>query len=229
MVKKNSHADGNVVWWYALGVVVVAIIFVVAYFVMFADCPIGKVCMSKGEYAAVVTNKTPTEAQVRVIVEHQHPPSTSDTTTSVASRDYRVLNDPLYPPLNRSDTRTHDTLTHSVRNRNMYVPTGGGDIGDTYRLVGYLVNNDSEKDSGGNSWKLFARQKDKNTSDFYMMPSNNNFDIKIPIRDEIVVGTRLRDVYTIPSEIQFTSPMLNATTYHFIENPKTDLSTYSYM
>jgi flagellar basal body-associated protein FliL len=138
-------------------------------------------------------------------------------------RDYRVLNDQLYPPLNRTDTITHNMLETNISNRNMYVPTN--DSYDKYRLIGYLVNKENDKDAGGNNWKLFAREKTRNTADFYIIPSNNNYDIKIHINDDIIKGERLRDIYTIPKYISFNSPMLNPGPYEFVEIPKADLST----
>jgi hypothetical protein len=142
-------------------------------------------------------------------------------------RDAKVLNDPLYPPLNRTDTITHGGLETAVKQRNLYVPTR--EQSDEYRLVGYMVNNDTvNKDKGGNSWKLFARQKDRNTSDFYIIPSNNNYDIKIPIKDDMIVGRhKFRDIYDIPNEVTFKSPMLNETPYTFVELPKADFVTSS--
>lgn len=177
------------------------------------SCPMGKVCLSEGEYERLREPKT-------IIVQQQ------PALERAVNRDRRVLDDPLYPPLNRIDRATHDAVNVQVQNRNMYVPTR--DIGDSYRLVGYLVNNEEEPDKGGNSWKLFARQKDRHTSDFYMVPANKNYDIKIPIKDEMVQGARLRDLYTIPNQITFNSPLLNKTPYEFIENPKTDYSSSEY-
>ncbi len=87
-------------------------------------------------------------------------------------RDRKVLNDPLYPPLNRSDNKTHAELANNIANRNMYIRTN--DVGDTYRLVGYVTNNSDDKDTGNNNWKLFARQKDRHISEFYMKPTDNN-------------------------------------------------------
>lgn len=149
------------------------------------------------------------------------------TQPSSRSRDAKVLNDPLYPPLNRTDTVTHGSLETEVKDRNLYVPTR--QQSDEYRLVGYMVSNDAtNKDNGGNSWKLFARQKDRNTSDFYMVPSNNNYDIKIPITDDMVVGRhKMRDVYDIPNQVKFKSPMLNETPYTFVDLPKADFVTSS--
>jgi hypothetical protein len=137
-------------------------------------------------------------------------------------RDRKVLGDPLYPPLNRSDNKTHTELANNIANRNMYIKTN--DIGDTYRLVGYVTNNSADKDVGNNNWKLFARQKDRHISEFYMKPTDNNNDVKVPITDDIIVGDRLRDIYNIPSQITFKSPMFNKDPYNVVEVPKADLS-----
>lgn len=137
-------------------------------------------------------------------------------------RDRKVLNDPLYPPLNRSDNKTHAELANNIANRNMYIRTN--DVGDTYRLVGYVTNNSDDKDTGNNNWKLFARQKDRHISEFYMKPTDNNNDVKVPITDDIIVGDRLRDIYNIPQQITFKSPMFNKDPYNVVEVPKADLS-----
>jgi len=144
--------------------------------------------------------------------------------TSTSERDYRVLEDPLYPPLNRTDRLTYETRVRklSVRDPSSF---------DTYRLVGYLTCKDtSQKDAGGNSWKLMARQKDRNEAEFYLIPTNNNFDVKIPITpDTLARGqSRLRDVYSIPSQLMFSSPLLNTVPYDFIELPKSSLTDMSY-
>ena len=137
-------------------------------------------------------------------------------------RDRKVLNDPLYPPLNRTDNKTHAELANNIANRNMYIRTN--DVGDTYRLVGYVTNNSDDKDTGNNNWKLFARQKDRHISEFYMKTTDNNNDVKVPITDDIVVGDRLRDIYNIPQQITFKSPMFNKDPYNVVEVPKADLS-----
>lgn len=162
---------------------------------------IDKVCMTHSEYARL-----------------SQPPSLPST----SERDYRVIRDPLFPPLNRTDTVNHVSLEANIKNRNMYVPTN--ETGDTFRMVGYLASKDASQDAGGNNWKLFARDKDRHTSEFYIVPSNNNYDIKIFLTPEVVKGERLRDLYTIPSRLTFDSPMLNKTPYEFVEIPKADLA-----
>lgn len=135
-------------------------------------------------------------------------------------RDYRVLNDELFPPINRSDTNNHTELTNNIINRSMYIKTNN--VNDTFRLVGYVTNNSEEKDTGNNNWKLFARQKDRHSSEFYMTPTNNNNDVKISITDDIILGNKLRDMYAIPNIISFNSPMLNTTPYQVVEIPRND-------
>lgn len=142
-------------------------------------------------------------------------------------RDIQVLRDPLYPPLNRSDNvTTTNNYIHTV-DRQINVPTN--DNRDTYRIVGYLINEDSEhRDKGGNTWKLFARQKQRGQGDYYIIPADSNYDLKIPITDSIVKGEKLRDIYSIPSEITFDSPFLLKSPYKFVELPKTDNLSYRY-
>lgn len=135
-------------------------------------------------------------------------------------RDYRVLNDELFPPINRSDTNNHTKLTNNIMNRSMYIKTNN--VNDTFRLVGYVTNNSDEKDTGNNNWKLFARQKDRHSSEFYMTPTNNNNDVKISITDDIILGNKLRDMYAIPNIISFNSPMLNTSPYQVVEIPRND-------
>lgn len=161
-------------------------------------CPLGYVCHKKQDT----------------------PPSISTST-----RDYRVLDDPLYPPLNRTDRRTFETRVQPLATRQ------DGSQTDTYRIVGYLSCKDpTQKDAGGNSWKLLAREKNKNESEFYIIPTNNNYDVKIPITSDVLAQgqQRLRDLYTIPSQISFSSPLLNKTPYDFVELPKTSLTDAIY-
>jgi hypothetical protein len=142
------------------------------------------------------------------------------TRSDTIVRDYRVLNDELFPPINRSDTNNHTELTNNIINRSMYIKTNN--VNDTFRLVGYVTNNSEEKDTGNNNWKLFARQKDRHSSEFYMTPTNNNNDVKISITDDIILGNKLRDMYAIPNIISFNSPMLNTTPYQVVEIPRND-------
>lgn len=190
-------------------------------------CPIGKVCLTKDEYKTLQNN----QCTVNIKKEEVNNVSTSTLYSPpsfdpVSVRDNRVLYDQLYPPLNRIDAGTHQAMNVQVSNRNMYVPLN--DIGDSYRIVGYLTSEEQQPDKGGNSWKMFARQKDRHFADYYIVPTNRNYDIKVHLKDDVVVGTRLRDIYTIPNELRFNSPFLHKTPYTFIENSKTDYSSSYY-
>ncbi len=146
-----------------------------------------------------------------------------------AIRDKRVLYDDLYPPQNRTDASTYDMMSAEIQNRNFYTQTQN--YGDTFRMVGYLTNKGNvtgENDTGGNVWKLLARQIDSNRSQFYMIPSNNNYGIKINLSDNIIKGPKIKDIYDIPNEINFDTPLLSSSPYTFTELPKNDFTDYGY-
>jgi len=164
-----------------------------------------KICMTQRQFDNITTKKKPSVNRKDTIM-----------------RDYRVVKDDLFPPFNRSDNNTHTELTNNIINRSMYVNTNN--VNDTFRLVGYVTSTDSKKDSGNNSWKLFGRQKDRHFSEFYISPTNNNNDVKIFLTDNIIVGDRVRDIYSIPNNITFKSPMLNESPYQVVEIPKQDIS-----
>jgi hypothetical protein len=135
---------------------------------------------------------------------------------STSTRDRRVLSDPLYPPLGRSNNGDF------VIQRQIQDPRGDN---DSFRLVGYLSSSEAERDAGLNQWKLFGRMKDRNQGEYYIIPANNNVDLKIPLAPEIVRGERLRDLYTLPTEMRFDSPMLNRGPYTLTEISKGDLGS----
>ena len=203
---------------YLLSVVILLIIIIISYLIyqwMNAkeeddikseySTPSNKICMSIDEF-----NKL-RDSIVKV-----------NNDTDTISRDRKVLEDDLYPPLNRGDTKSHTNLANNINRRRMYVNTQ--ETGDTFRLVAYLTSTSDEKDSGNNNWKLFARQKDRHFSEFYMIPTDNTNDLKISINNDNVVGHRLRDVYDIPQQLTFNSPLLNKEPYDVVEVPKADLS-----
>lgn len=149
------------------------------------------------------------------------PINTKDTEDTI-ERDRKVLEDDLFPPLNRGDTKTHTNLSNSINKRQLYVNTQ--ETGDTFRLVAYVSSTSDTRDSGNNNWKLFARQKDRHSSEFYMIPTDNTNDLKISINNDNVIGNNLRDIYDIPQQISFNSPLLNKDPYNVVEVPKADLA-----
>jgi len=121
------------------------------------------------------------------------------------SRDRAANNDPLYPPLNRPSRRDQE---------------------DTFRFVGYLVNENDKDDA----WKLFGREKNRHEAEFYVTSANKNIDMKIFITREMVVSPeKLRDLYTIPEYITINHPLMQAGTYRVVLNPSTDFSSQIYM
>jgi len=172
-------------------------------------CPIGKVCLNQNEYQHLLTQQH--KAQPTRI------PLVSPSYTR--ERDLRVLNDPLYPALNRTDKNSFEGVIDNTLKRNFNIPTNT--YNDTYHLVGYVVN---EEDKTSSKWKLFGRQKDRNKGEYFMVPVDRTIDMKIQITDDIVEGEKLRSVDTIPNEIKFKTPLLSNTPYKFTELPKADLA-----
>jgi len=80
-------------------------------------------------------------------------------------------------------------------------------------------------DAGGNKWKLIARQLNRNQADFFLVPVDKNYDMKIMLNNDIVVGEKLRDVYSLPNQLTFKSPLLHNTPYDVVELPMTDFSS----
>lgn len=172
-------------------------------------CPIGKVCLNQNEYQHLLTEQHK--------IQPTRIPLASPSYTR--ERDLRVLNDPLYPALNRTEKNAFEGVIDNTLKRNFNIPTNT--YNDTYHLVGYVVN---EEDKTSSKWKLFGRQKDRNKGEYFMVPVDRTIDMKIQITDDIVEGEKLRSVDTIPNEIKFKTPLLSNTPYKFTELPKADLA-----
>lgn len=164
-----------------------------------------KVCMKLQDYEKLTKNQT-------LITK----PQTNDI------RDRRVLSDPLYPALNRSEFDVHNSIVEQIQRKNLYNTTQ--EFTDRYRLVAYVTSPESNKDSGGNVWKLMARSKNRNQGEFYMIPANNNYDMKIMLNNDMITGEKLRDIYTIPKQLTFKTPLLNETPYEVSEIPMNDFT-----
>jgi hypothetical protein len=142
----------------------------------------------------------------------------------VSIRDRRVLHDPLYPPLGRTDRPTFDLLSQAKERGVFNFATRG--TPDTFRIIGYMINKDELKDIGNNIWKIFGRQKYPSSSigEYYVIPANDHkTDIKIRIKDDMIIGEKLRDIYSLPKYIQFKSTIFNKSKYEIIELDKSDL------
>lgn len=113
-------------------------------------------------------------------------------------RDRAVVEDPLYPPLNRNSLEPHDN----------------------YRMVGYLVSEESQEDS----WQLFGRKTNSNRAEFYVRPTNKNLEMKIPIQESDFRRPehRLRDIDNLPETTSINNPLFNSDTYKVVVNPNTN-------
>jgi len=174
--------------------------------------------MSQDEFERISNQKETVfvREQVQVPVPVHVAPSITEPSLT-RERDLRVLHDPLYPAYNRTDRDNYELVAENTFRRNINIPTQR--FNDSYRLIGYASNSDDEV----GSWKVFGRQKDRNRGDYYMVPVNRNYDLKVQITDKIVVGEKLRDIDTVPDSITFDSPLLAQTPYTFVELPKGDL------
>jgi hypothetical protein len=133
-------------------------------------------------------------------------------------RDIRVLHDDLYPAYNRADKGSFESVVDKTLERKINVPTRH--YSDSYRLIGYLTNDEDEI----KTWKLMAKQTDRNKSDFFMIPANRNYDMKVQITNDIVVGDKINDLYNVPKEVKFNTPLLSSGPYKFSELPKGDIN-----
>jgi hypothetical protein len=152
---------------------------------------------------------------------HQRPPTQRPPSyEGMETRDRRVLYDDLYPGYGRTAAENYDPR---LFRRYFNLPTQVSS--DTYRLVGYLTN----PNANIQTWKLYGKQRHRNSADFYMTPAMLGYDLKVQITNDIVTSReKLRDLDLIPSEITFASPLLDPGTYTFVELPKSELQDMRY-
>lgn len=164
------------------------------------------------------------------------PPCPVDTDSSFQRsvfRDKAVIADPLYPPWNRTNARNHAAYADAVTKRVFNTPPDVRNNDDSYRLIAHILNqNDQEngrKDAGGNVWKVFGRQKQRNVGDFYVMPADKTSDLKISITNKMIKRGQLRDVDDLPDTITFDSPFFLKEPYTLIPLEKADLAVLPYL
>ena len=140
----------------------------------------------------------------------------------VINRDRAVISDQLYPPLGRVERPIFDQLAARVASGLVGYPTRGSP--DTFRMVGYMVNSENKNDS----WKLFGRQKYPGSSigEYYAMPfDDRKADMKITIKDDMMPKDKIRDIYALPNEVTFKSPLFSEKPYTLVELDKADLTS----
>lgn len=217
MVRKQSPTlYKNILFTVGIIALVCVVSFIVSYVTLRSNESNAKAC----EHARDIDDKVCMDKTTyHNLVSHKQGGNSAST-----SRDIRVLKDPLYPALNRSETDTHNSVVNAIEQKQLY--NTSQEFTDRYRMVAYLTNSDNQKDSGGNVWKLMARQKNKNQAEFYLIPANNNYDVKIMLNNDMIEGEKLRDLYTLPNALTFKSPLLNNTPYTVTELPMTDFTNH---
>jgi hypothetical protein len=140
----------------------------------------------------------------------------------ISNRDRAVVMDQLYPPLGRVERPLFDQLAAHVSTGMVGYPTRG--YPDTFRLIGYMVNEENKSDN----WKLFGRQKYPGSSigEYYAIPiDDRKSDMKITIKDDMMVKDKIRDIYALPNEVTINSPLFSKKPYKIVELDKADLTS----
>jgi len=153
-------------------------------------------------------NNTPTQ------ITNQNPNSTSQLQINpnddnksidpVLDRDRRVISDPLYPIINRTDRPTFDYLIRNPSIRG--VMTRYNDHLDTPRpiAIAKLITNDINNVSS--YYYLFGKRKSRNSSkgEYYLWAPNIDNQIKIPLVDDRN-NPLIQDFDNLPSSIQINN------------------------
>lgn len=170
-------------------------------------------------YIQCSRKECPTATQARVVCPSLELQRELRQPERADKRDALVLNDPLYPPLNRDHTMR---VNHYIDNTRLHSERTRPDSSDAFRLVGYMVSSEDANDS----WKLFARDTGRGRASFYAIPSNKNNDIKVPLNQDNVVGPeKLRDIYDIPNHLVIQHPLFQNRSYNIIELDKSDYTS----
>lgn len=137
-----------------------------------------------------------------------------DVCKTITQRDNAVLHNPLYPPLDRQSRPLADEYLKYRQAGLFDVPTRQG--GDTYRLMGYLINSVNKTDK----WNIYGRQRYSGSSHGYFYVTqqcNNNTCTKIELTKDILVNERLNDFYNLPSTLIFKSPLFSTDPYDVVQ------------
>ena len=133
---------------------------------------------------------------------------------TISKRDMAVVQDPLYPPLDRNPRPLADEYLRYRDAGYFDVPTRNGT--DTYRLMGYLINSTNKDEK----WNIYGRQRYSGSSHGYFYATqqcNNNQCTKIELTKDILVGQQLNDFYNLPSTLTFNSPLFGTDPYDVVQ------------
>lgn len=140
----------------------------------------------------------------------------------INQRDVNVIDNPLYPILNRAERPISDMIL--ANNQFLNFSTRGSP--DTYRPMA-IAKKVGEVPT--ELYYLMGRQKYQGSSqgEFYLTSMNKDKNIKIPInRDN--TNPRLNDYYNLPTTLEITSGIFANDIFQIQELPTSDLSSGYY-
>ena len=140
----------------------------------------------------------------------------------VLDRDRRVISDPLYPIINRTDRPTFDYLIRNPSIRG--IMTRYDDNLDTHRPIAIAKLNTGGVISKSDLYYLFGKRKSKNSSkgDYYLWAPNINNQIKIPLVDDRN-NPLIKDFDNIPSLLKIKDGIFAGATVEIQELNNADL------
>lgn len=146
------------------------------------------------------------------------------TIDSVLDRDRRVINDPLYPIINRSDRPTFDYLIKNPTIKG--IMTRYDDNLDTPRPIAIARLNINGFNSTSELYYLFGKRRSRNSSkgEYYLWAPNNNNQIKIPLVDDRN-NPLIKDFDNLPTTLTIKDGIFANATLEIQELKNADLNS----
>jgi hypothetical protein len=162
----------------------------------------------------VETRQTIASTSVATHSDVHHPVYPVVQVDPVTLRDNAVMDDVLYPPLNRTDRPNIDMLVNNPAI--VGHPTRGSP--DTYRPLALAKDTISNE-----TYYLMGREKYRGSSqgEFYLVPTDKQNRLKIQLLDER--GNQLiKDIYGIPDQVTIKTGIFKDKVIALEELKKTD-------
>jgi hypothetical protein len=142
----------------------------------------------------------------------------------VSDRDHRVINDPLYPLINRTDRPTFDYLIRNPIIRG--IPTRYNDNLDTLRPIAIARLHVDGLNPKSELYYLLGRRTSRNSSkgEYYLWSANDNNRIKIPLTDDRN-NPIIKDFDNLPEQIEITNGVFAGSVLDIQELKNADLTS----
>jgi len=149
--------------------------------------------------------------ELKVIIKQQVQPS-----DNIDNRDFKVIEDKLYPLLNRTERPIADSI---YNNPYFNYPTRWNQ--DNFRAMA-IVRNIQNNDV----YYLMGRQKysGSNQGEFYLISPDRDKGLKIPLSSD-PSDRVIKDYYSLPDEITIKSGVFQGMTFKVQELKNSDLSS----